>query len=111
MSSAHRVCPRIALAARAAIVVAAFVLAACALAACEPASTSGSASQPPSGRSTSQAAPGRAIVPAVDEKAIGAVLDDWHAAAAAADEERYFGLMTEDSVFLGTDATERWDKK
>ena len=45
-----------------------------------------------------------------DEAAVAAVLDDWHAAAAAADEARYFGHMTEDSVFLGTDATERWTK-
>jgi hypothetical protein len=40
--------------------------------------------------------------------AIEAMLDDWHRAAAAADGERYFGHMTADSVFLGTDATERW---
>jgi len=44
------------------------------------------------------------------ELAVGAVVDDWHAAAAAADEERYFGHMTDDAVFLGTDATERWTK-
>ena len=37
------------------------------------------------------------------------VVDDWHQAAAAADEARYFGHMTADAVFLGTDATERWD--
>ncbi len=41
---------------------------------------------------------------------VAAVIDAWHAAAAAADEERYFGLMSEDSVFLGTDATERWTR-
>ena len=41
---------------------------------------------------------------------INAVLDDWHAAAAAADEARYFGHMSEASVFMGTDATERWSK-
>ncbi|MFO0589087.1 MAG: nuclear transport factor 2 family protein [Polyangiaceae bacterium] len=46
-----------------------------------------------------------------EEKAIAKVLDDWHAAAAAADEERYFGHIADDSVFLGTDITERWDKK
>lgn len=45
-----------------------------------------------------------------DERAaIDAVLDDWHAAAAASDEERYFGHLTADAIFLGTDATERWD--
>jgi ketosteroid isomerase-like protein len=42
------------------------------------------------------------------EGTVGAVLDDWHAAAAAADETRYFGHFTPDAVFLGTDATERW---
>jgi uncharacterized protein (TIGR02246 family) len=44
-----------------------------------------------------------------DKQAIGALLDDWHAAAAKADEERYFAHFTPDAVFLGTDATERWD--
>src|SRR6202162_3541832 len=42
------------------------------------------------------------------EAAVAAVLDDWHAAAAAADESRYFGHFAADAVFLGTDATERW---
>lgn len=41
---------------------------------------------------------------------VAAVLDDWHDAAAKADETRYFAHMTSDSVFMGTDATERWDK-
>jgi ketosteroid isomerase-like protein len=41
--------------------------------------------------------------------AVNAVVDDWHKAAADADESRYFGHMTADAVFLGTDATERWD--
>jgi len=45
-----------------------------------------------------------------DEQAVARVLDDFHAAAAAADEERYFAHLAEDAVFLGTDATERWDK-
>ncbi len=44
------------------------------------------------------------------ERAVAAVIDDWHAAAAAADEKRYFGHMTRDAVFLGTDPTERWSK-
>lgn len=42
--------------------------------------------------------------------AIGAVLDGFHAAAAAADEEKYFSYFTPDAVFLGTDATERWTR-
>jgi uncharacterized protein (TIGR02246 family) len=44
------------------------------------------------------------------EAEVKAVLDDWHRAAAAADEARYFGHFTADAVFLGTDATERWTR-
>lgn len=36
------------------------------------------------------------------------MLDDWHDAAARADEERYFAHFAEGGVFLGTDMTERW---
>lgn len=42
--------------------------------------------------------------------AIGGVLDAWHAAAAAADEDRYFSYFTPDAVFLGTDPGERWTR-
>jgi ketosteroid isomerase-like protein len=42
--------------------------------------------------------------------AVAGVLDAWHAAAAAADEEKYFAAFTPDAVFLGTDATERWTR-
>src|SRR5688572_14940434 len=40
---------------------------------------------------------------------IGRVLDDFHAAAAASDLDRYFGHFAARGVFLGTDASERWD--
>lgn len=40
--------------------------------------------------------------------AAGATLDALHAAADRADGERYFALFTDDAIFLGTDATERW---
>lgn len=43
-----------------------------------------------------------------DPDEVHAVLDDWHAAAAEADFERYFDHFTVDAVFMGTDATERW---
>lgn len=43
-----------------------------------------------------------------DEAAVRAVLDDFHAAAAAADGARYFAHFAPDGVFVGTDATERW---
>ncbi len=38
------------------------------------------------------------------------MLDDFHAAAARADEKTYFGHFTDQAVFLGTDATERWTR-
>jgi ketosteroid isomerase-like protein len=44
------------------------------------------------------------------ERAVAAVLDDWHLAAAQADEGRYFGHLAEGAVFLGTDPTERWPR-
>ncbi|HEY2796414.1 MAG TPA: nuclear transport factor 2 family protein [Thermoanaerobaculia bacterium] len=43
--------------------------------------------------------------------AVTSVLDGFHAAAAAADEEKYFAALAPDAVFLGTDATERWTKE
>ena len=50
----------------------------------------------------------------VDERqaahALGILLDDWHDAAAKSDETRYFAHLAADSIFLGTDATERWSK-
>lgn len=46
-----------------------------------------------------------------DEKIlITKALDGWHAAAGSADFDTYFGLMTEDAVFIGTDATENWQR-
>lgn len=35
-------------------------------------------------------------------------LDDWHDAAAKADEQRYFDHFSESAVFIGTDPNERW---
>ena len=43
-------------------------------------------------------------------RAVNAVLDDWHQAAARADEARYFNHFTPDAVFLGTDGSERWTR-
>ncbi len=42
------------------------------------------------------------------ERAVNEVLDDWHRAAAEADEERYFSHFDTEGIFMGTDATERW---
>ena len=42
-------------------------------------------------------------------KSIERELDDFHDAAARADEDRTFAHFAPDAVFVGTDATERWD--
>lgn len=42
---------------------------------------------------------------------ISAMLDSFNIAAAKADFNTYFGFYSEDAIFTGTDATERWDKK
>lgn len=36
------------------------------------------------------------------------LLDNWHRAAATADEDAFFGLMAPDGIYIGTDATEHW---
>src|SRR5438132_1386879 len=46
---------------------------------------------------------------AINVQQVNRVLDDWHKAAADADESRYFGHMTTDAIFLGTDSSERWN--
>lgn len=50
------------------------------------------------------------LLAAEPQAEVAAVLDGFHTAAATADEKTYFDLMTEDAVFIGTDATERWPK-
>ena len=54
----------------------------------------------------SNAAEGFAAPSVGVEQAVNA----FHAAAAKADEKEYFDLLAPSGVFLGTDATERWDK-
>jgi SnoaL-like domain len=39
------------------------------------------------------------------------LLNNWHKAAAEAKFEPYFDAMAEESIFIGTDATENWNKK
>lgn len=46
--------------------------------------------------------------PATSLKAAHEVLDQLHHLASQADGEAYFALFTNDAVFLGTDASERW---
>lgn len=45
------------------------------------------------------------------ETQVEQTLDLWHQAAANANFKAYFGLMTEDAVFVGTDATENWQNR
>jgi ketosteroid isomerase-like protein len=45
-----------------------------------------------------------------ESEAVRIMINTWHAAAAKADYKSYFDLMTDDAVFIGTDATENWNK-
>ena len=47
----------------------------------------------------------------VQKKNVSKVLDDLNAFAAATDYKNYFDLYAEESTFIGTDATEIWNKK
>jgi ketosteroid isomerase-like protein len=46
-----------------------------------------------------------------DKATINSVLDNWHKAAATVNFDAYFAAMTDDAIFIGTDATENWNKK
>lgn len=41
---------------------------------------------------------------------INALVDQWHLAAASANDTLFFGSMTEDGIYIGTDASERWTR-
>lgn len=43
------------------------------------------------------------------KKKIDKNLDNWHKAAAEANFNNYFGMMADDAIFIGTDATENWN--
>lgn len=53
---------------------------------------------------------GRAQNNSAEEKAISIVVDSWHKAASEANFDSYFNLMTDNAIFIGTDATENWNK-
>jgi hypothetical protein len=50
------------------------------------------------------------ILAANPAQEVAKVLDDWHLAAANANEDAYFAILDDRAIFLGTDATERWTK-
>ncbi|SDK72305.1 SnoaL-like domain-containing protein [Salinimicrobium catena] len=41
---------------------------------------------------------------------INKMLEAWHDAAARADYDAYFSKMADESIFIGTDPTENWEK-
>ena len=41
-------------------------------------------------------------------KSIHELVNNWHHAAAVADEDVFFGSMTKDCIYIGTDISERW---
>ena len=45
-----------------------------------------------------------------DIEELNTLIDNWHKAAATADEEAFFGFMTDDCIYLGTDKTEKWKR-
>lgn len=47
----------------------------------------------------------------IDHSDVTQVLNQWHSDAAHGNTERYFDAMTEGSIFMGTDESERWDRE
>ena len=44
------------------------------------------------------------------DEAINLLMDNWHHAAATGDEDVFFNSLGPESIYLGTDASERWTK-
>lgn len=42
---------------------------------------------------------------------INSILDKWHKDAAETNFDSYFNTIADDGIFIGTDATENWNKK
>lgn len=42
---------------------------------------------------------------------INVIIDKWHTAASEADYKTYFGILADDGVFIGTDASENWQNE
>lgn len=51
---------------------------------------------------------GRPVDTAAARQEVGRVLDDYHRAATTADADAFFGAMSADGIYIGTDASERW---
>lgn len=46
-----------------------------------------------------------------EKEVISKLLNDWHKAASVANFKNYFDPLAENSIYIGTDATENWNKK
>lgn len=46
-----------------------------------------------------------------ETETIDQLIDNWHKAAAEANYTKYFSVMADDFIFLGTDPSERWNKE
>lgn len=51
---------------------------------------------------------GQLIAQEDERKEVNDLINSWHRAASEADFETYFGILADDGVFIGTDATENW---
>lgn len=49
-------------------------------------------------------------IPLTEDQKIDNLLTNWHKAAATANFSNYFGALADDAIFIGTDATEYWNK-
>ena len=45
------------------------------------------------------------------ENEINDFITEWHNAAAAAEQEKFFNFIDEDGIYIGTDSTEVWTKQ
>ncbi|WP_281231014.1 nuclear transport factor 2 family protein [Flavobacterium gelatinilyticum] len=46
-----------------------------------------------------------------DKDQINKTLDAWHKAAGDVNFDSYFNVLADDAIYIGTDATENWNKK
>jgi uncharacterized protein YihD (DUF1040 family) len=46
-----------------------------------------------------------------EESSIHTLLNHWHKAAAEANYDSFFNALTDDAIYIGTDATENWNKE
>lgn len=50
------------------------------------------------------------LVSAQNKQSLNTLLDNWHKAASEANFENYFSFLHDESIYIGTDATENWTK-